>query len=174
MTVLVTDFPGKSSCIKGRGRGRQSTEGLKVALFSHLSCRGFPSLPSISFFPRLLFFLCVFPLCILPIISGFLNTRFVLFFPIRFFHPSCVACSPFFASDFWHMLSFLLSRRENRLKFQKFFLGCRLRLSDTMSLNSRLKTLCRELDVRFLDSWDSLYGQVGLFQRDGLPGPVLC
>ena len=40
--------------------------------------------------------------------------------------------------------------------------------SRAFSLNSRLRSLCREYDVNFVNMWDGFYNQTDLFQKDGL------
>ncbi len=40
--------------------------------------------------------------------------------------------------------------------------------SKAFSLNNRLQTLCRQLDVEFFNAWDNFYGQRELFHKDGL------
>ena len=40
--------------------------------------------------------------------------------------------------------------------------------SRAFSLNSRLRSLCREHDVSFVDTWNDFYNQTDMFQRDGL------
>ena len=40
--------------------------------------------------------------------------------------------------------------------------------SRAFSLNNRLKSLCREQGVHFVDMWNDFYDQTNLFQRDGL------
>ena len=40
--------------------------------------------------------------------------------------------------------------------------------SKAFSLNNRLKSLCREQGVEFVDMWNDFYNRTGLFQNDGL------
>lgn len=57
---------------------------------------------------------------------------------------------------------FMISRILPRLKVAN------VRYNKIFTLNSCLKTLCRELNVGFFNTEDHFYGQGGLFKRNGL------
>lgn len=48
----------------------------------------------------------------------------------------------------------------------RFYAGTSM-LSKVISINDKLKELCETNNVRFIDTWDTLFGKRSMYQKDG-------